>query len=52
MRMNLQVAGLWDAIEYRIGDYREDHSALTALLQAVPEEMQAGLTCKETAADA
>jgi hypothetical protein len=48
MRVNLEASGLWDAIEDGI---REDRSTLVALLRAVPEEMQAGLTCKETAAD-
>jgi hypothetical protein len=52
MRVNLQAAGLWDAIEYGTADYREDHSALAALLRAVPEDMQAGLACKEIASDA
>jgi hypothetical protein len=52
MRVNLQAAGLWDAIELGTDDYREDRSALAALLCAVPEEMQAGLACKESAADA
>jgi hypothetical protein len=53
MRVNLQAVGLWDAIELGTDDdYREDRSALAALLCAVPEEMQAGLACKESAADA
>jgi hypothetical protein len=52
MRVNLQAAGLWDTIELGIGDYSEDHSALAALLRAVPEEMQAGLARKESAAEA
>jgi hypothetical protein len=30
---------LWDAIEYSIADYREDHSVLATLLWAVLEEM-------------
>jgi hypothetical protein len=52
MRVNLQAAGLWDAIKDGTADYQEDHSALAALLRAVPEEMQAGLACKETVAGA
>jgi uncharacterized membrane protein YgcG len=52
MQVNLQAAGLWDAIELGTDDYREDRSALAALLRAVPVEMQAGLARKESAADA
>jgi hypothetical protein len=49
MRVNLQVAGLWDAINKGSRDYRDDQNALAALLWAVPPEMQAGLAVKETA---
>jgi hypothetical protein len=52
MHVNLQAAGFSDAIKYGTGDYREDRSALAALLRAGPEEMQAGLACKETTTDA
>jgi hypothetical protein len=52
MRMNLQAAGLWDAIQKGVGDYRDDRNALAALLRAVPLEMQAGLAVKETAKEA
>jgi hypothetical protein len=36
MRVNLQVAGLWDVIDRGAGDYREDRNALATLLHAVP----------------
>jgi hypothetical protein len=52
VRVNLQAAGLWDAIKLGTDDYREDHSALAALLRAVREEMQAELARKESAAEA
>jgi hypothetical protein len=52
MMVNLQAAGLWDTNGCGPAEYREDQSALAALLHAVPEEMQVGLTCKETATDA
>jgi hypothetical protein len=32
IRINLQAAGLWDAIDYGTADYQEDHSALFVLL--------------------
>jgi hypothetical protein len=52
MMMNLEAAGLWDAIEYGTASYREDRSALAALLRAMPEEMQVGLACKENVVNA
>jgi uncharacterized membrane protein YgcG len=52
MRVNLQAAGLWDAINKGSGDYRDDRNALAALLRAVPPEMQAGLAVKETMKEA
>jgi hypothetical protein len=52
MMVNLQNAGLWDVIESGAGDYREDYSALAAILRAVPQEMQAGLAVKQEAHDA
>jgi hypothetical protein len=39
MMVNLQAVGLWDVIESGAGDYREDCSALAAILRAVPQEM-------------
>jgi hypothetical protein len=50
MRVNLQTVGLSDAIEFGTEDYHEDQSALAALLHIVSEEMQAGLTQKESTA--
>jgi hypothetical protein len=52
MMVNLQAAVLWDVIESGAGDYREDCSALAAILRAVPQEMQAGLAVKKEAHDA
>jgi hypothetical protein len=39
MRVNLKVAGLWEAVQYSDGDYRDDRHALVALLRVVPLEM-------------
>jgi hypothetical protein len=44
MMVNLQAAGLWDIIESDAGDYREDRSAMAAIL--------AGLTVKQMTHDA
>jgi hypothetical protein len=48
MKVNLQAAGLWDVIEFGAGDYRDDRTALAAILRAVPPEMQAGLAVRPT----
>jgi hypothetical protein len=45
MHVNLQVADLWEAIEYGGVEYRDDRLTLMALLQA-------GLANKETACEA
>ncbi|KAG8095916.1 hypothetical protein GUJ93_ZPchr0013g34734 [Zizania palustris] len=52
MKVNLQAAGLWDVVEFGVGDHRDDRSALAAILRVVPVEMQAGLAVKSTAHDA
>jgi hypothetical protein len=52
MKVNLQAAGLWDVIEFGAGDYRDDRTALAAILRAVPPEMQAGLAVRPTVSDA
>jgi hypothetical protein len=52
MRVNLQAAGLWEAVHYDNVEYRDDRHALAALLRAVPAEMQAGLANKESAREA
>jgi rRNA maturation endonuclease Nob1 len=36
MRLKLQARDLWDAIEYRDGDYRDDRTELDAICSAVP----------------
>jgi hypothetical protein len=45
MLVNLQAVGLWDATD----DYHEYHNALAAPL---PEDMQAGLSWKESTVNA
>jgi uncharacterized membrane protein YgcG len=52
MKVNLQAVGLWDMIESDASDYREDRSALAAILRAVLLEMQAGLAVKSTTHEA
>jgi hypothetical protein len=52
MKVNLQVAGLWEVIYSGDGDYREDRSTLIMLLHAVPSEMQASLAVKAMAREA
>jgi hypothetical protein len=49
MRVNLQAAGLWEAVRHGGVEYRDDRLTLAALLHAVPAEMQAGLANKESA---
>jgi hypothetical protein len=51
MKVNLQAAGLWDVIESGADDYRDDRTALAAILRAVPPKMQAGLVVRPTASD-
>jgi hypothetical protein len=52
MHVNLQVAGLWEAVRHAGVEYHDDRLTLAALLRAVPAEMQAGLTNKESAQEA
>jgi hypothetical protein len=52
MKVNLQAAGLWDVIKSGDGDYRDDRTALAAILRVVPLEMHAGLAVKPTATEA
>jgi hypothetical protein len=52
MYVNLQTAGLWEAVQYDGVEYRDDCHALVTLLRAVPADMQAGLANKEAARDA
>ncbi|WVZ54781.1 hypothetical protein U9M48_005530 [Paspalum notatum var. saurae] len=49
MRVKLQAAGLWEVDNTGEGEYWDDRNAL---LRAVPQEMQAGLTVKEIANEA
>jgi hypothetical protein len=51
MRVNLQVAGLWEAVRHGGVEYRDDRLALAAR-RAVSAEMQSGLANKETACEA
>jgi hypothetical protein len=39
MRVNLQVAGLWEAIKYGNAEFHDDRHALVALLRVVPVKM-------------
>ena len=52
MRAILQTRGLWDAVTTGIADYHDDRTVLEAVLRAVPEEMLAVLSTKETAKQA
>jgi hypothetical protein len=52
MRVILQVRHLWDLIETGTGDYDDDHSAMEAILRAVPPEMIPMLAIKKTAKEA
>jgi hypothetical protein len=52
MKVNLQAAGLWDVIESGASDYRDNRTALVAILHVVPSEMQARLAVKPTTSDA
>jgi hypothetical protein len=52
MQVNLQVAGLWEAVFYGGGEFRDDRHALVPLLHAVLTDMQAGLTNKESVREA
>jgi hypothetical protein len=47
MHVNRQVARLWEAIEFGIHNYQEDHNVLATLLRIALEEMQAGLARKD-----
>jgi hypothetical protein len=51
-RVNLQAAGLWEAVHYGNVEYHDDRHALAALLRAVLAEMQAGVANKESAREA
>jgi hypothetical protein len=48
MCVNLHIAGMWEVINKGTDDYCDDRNALAALLQAVPQEMQAGIMVKES----
>ncbi|WVZ56480.1 hypothetical protein U9M48_007001 [Paspalum notatum var. saurae] len=55
MKVNLEAAGLWHAVEPEDGDvieYREDRLALAAILRSVPSDMLASLGRKRTARSA
>jgi hypothetical protein len=49
MQVNLQAAGLWEAVLYGVVEYRDDLHALAALLRAMLTDMQARLANKELA---
>lgn len=55
MRVNMQAAGLWHAVEPEeddIVEYHEDRLALAAILRAVPSDMLGSLARKRTARSA
>jgi len=57
MKVNLQAAGLWHAVEPEEGEevlieYREDRLAMAAILRSVPSEMLGSLARKRTARSA
>ncbi|WVZ93228.1 hypothetical protein U9M48_039226 [Paspalum notatum var. saurae] len=55
MRVNLQAAGLWHAVEPEpdeIVEYREDRLAMAAILRSVPSDMLGSLARKRTARSA
>jgi hypothetical protein len=52
MRVNLQAAGLWEAVRYGDIEFRDDRHVLVVLLHAVPANMQVGLANKESAREA
>jgi hypothetical protein len=49
MRVQLQAAHLWDAIEYGPDEDGDDRAALAALLRAVPPELVRTLAVKDCA---
>ena len=54
MKVNLQAAGLWHAVEPEEGEevlieYREDRLAMAAILRSVPSEMLGSVARKRTA---
>jgi hypothetical protein len=49
MRVQLQVHGLWDAVNEDECDEHEDRAALSALLRAVPPELVRTLAAKDNA---
>jgi hypothetical protein len=55
MKVNMQIQGLWHAVEPEEEDvieYKEDMLALVAILRVVPPEMLASLATKCTAQSA
>ncbi|WVZ54431.1 hypothetical protein U9M48_005224 [Paspalum notatum var. saurae] len=55
MRVNLEVAGLWHAVEPEEDDvieYREDRLAMAAILRSIPSDMLGSLARKRTARSA
>jgi hypothetical protein len=49
MQIQLQVHGLWDAIDNGECDDHDDQTALSPLLRAVPPELIRTLTAKDNA---
>jgi hypothetical protein len=49
MKVQLQVAGLWDAVTTDVGEPRDDRRALSAIPRGVPPELLRTLAIKDTA---
>jgi hypothetical protein len=52
MKVTLQAQSLWDVMETRHGEFADDHSAMEAILCAVPLEMIPTLPIKKTVKEA
>ncbi|KAK1681874.1 hypothetical protein QYE76_042722 [Lolium multiflorum] len=49
MKVQLQVAGVWDVVVTGVGDPRDDRRAIAAILRGVPPELLRTLAVKDTA---
>jgi hypothetical protein len=49
MKVQLQVAGLWDVVNTGVGETRDDRRALSAIMRKVPSELLRTLAGKDSA---
>jgi hypothetical protein len=49
MKVQLQVAGVWDVVVTGVGDPCDDRRAIAAILRGVPPELLRTLAVKDTA---